>query len=69
VNRGNVRIIHRRGLLILWKKDHEEEESPGPKPEVLRIEGMNWKEAVKKAFQKEKPASGWPPKPKKKRNK
>jgi len=33
--------------------------TPGPKPEVLRIEG-NWREAVKKSLAKKKPLQGWP---------
>jgi hypothetical protein len=38
----------------------------GPKPETLAIEG-NWKDAMKKALQKKRPAEGWPkPTPKKK---
>lgn len=42
---------------------------PGPEAERLVIEG-NWKDAIKKAFKKEKPASGWPkPEPKKKSEK
>jgi hypothetical protein len=32
---------------------------PGPKPEMLRIEG-NWQDAVKKSLSKKKPAGGWP---------
>jgi hypothetical protein len=32
----------------------------GPKPQILRIEGMDWKEAIKKSFQKQRPAGGWP---------
>jgi hypothetical protein len=32
----------------------------GPKPKILKIEGMNWEEAVQKSFQKKKPAEGWP---------
>jgi hypothetical protein len=32
----------------------------GPKPELLKIEGMKWGDAVKKSFQKKKPATGWP---------
>jgi hypothetical protein len=32
----------------------------GPKPEILKIEGVKWKDAIKKSFQKDKPASGWP---------
>jgi len=31
----------------------------GPKPELYKIEG-NWQDAVKKSFQKKKPAGGWP---------
>lgn len=27
----------------------------GRKPDVLRIEGMNWKEAIKKSFRKGRP--------------
>jgi hypothetical protein len=39
----------------------------GPKPEVLKIEGIKWKDAVKKSFEKQKPPEGWPkPEPKKK---
>jgi len=38
---------------------------PGPKPERLRIEG-NWRDAMKKSFQTQKPPAGWPkPEPKK----
>jgi hypothetical protein len=32
---------------------------PGPKPDLLKIEG-NWQAAVKKSFGKKKPATGWP---------
>jgi hypothetical protein len=34
-------------------------EKPGPKPQYLKIEG-DWREAVKRAVQKKKPANGWP---------
>jgi hypothetical protein len=41
---------------------------PGPEPEILKIEGMNWKDAMKKALQKRRPAEGWPKaEPKRKR--
>jgi hypothetical protein len=30
----------------------------GPKPEVLKIRGLDWKEAVKRSFQKKKPPDG-----------
>lgn len=33
--------------------------TPGPKPDILKIEG-DWKDAMKKAMGKKKPASGWP---------
>jgi hypothetical protein len=33
--------------------------APGPKPDVLKIEG-DWRAAIKKSFQKKKPPEGWP---------
>lgn len=33
--------------------------TPGPKPDLLKIEG-DWQAAVKKSFAKKKPAQGWP---------
>jgi len=48
-------------------KRREKAGKSGPKAETLVIEGVNWKEAVKRSFQKEKPPKGWPkPQPKKK---
>lgn len=32
---------------------------PGPKPQMLKIEG-NWERAVTQSFRKKKPAGGWP---------
>jgi len=32
---------------------------PGPKPSAVKIEG-NWQDAVKRSFQKKRPAAGWP---------
>jgi hypothetical protein len=32
---------------------------PDPKPQYLKIEG-DWRDAVKMAMQKKKPAEGWP---------
>jgi hypothetical protein len=32
---------------------------PGPKPQYLKIEG-DWRDAVKRAVRKKKPAEGWP---------
>ena len=33
---------------------------PGRKPDVLKIEGTGWKEAIKKSLKKKRPTSGWP---------
>jgi hypothetical protein len=33
---------------------------PGPKPEILKIEGVNWKDAIKKSLKKKRPPGGWP---------
>ena len=33
--------------------------TPGPKPDLLKIDG-NWKAAVKKSLAKKKPPTGWP---------
>jgi hypothetical protein len=33
---------------------------PGPKPEILRIEALDWKGAVKKSLKKQRPSGGWP---------
>jgi hypothetical protein len=32
---------------------------PGPKPEVLKLEG-NWKDAIKESLKKRRPPEGWP---------
>ena len=32
----------------------------GRKPDVLVIEGMKWKDAIRKSFEKKKPPEGWP---------
>jgi hypothetical protein len=33
--------------------------TPGPQADRLKID-CNWKDAVKKSFEKKKPAEGWP---------
>jgi len=33
--------------------------APGPKPDVLKIEG-DWVAAIKKSLDKKKPPGGWP---------
>jgi hypothetical protein len=32
----------------------------GAKPEMFKIEGTSWEDAVKKALTEKKPAGGWP---------
>jgi hypothetical protein len=32
---------------------------PGPKPDLLKIDG-DWKDAMKKSLEKKKPPEGWP---------
>lgn len=33
---------------------------PGPKPDTLKIEGLSWQDAIRKALAKPRPQSGWP---------
>lgn len=37
----------------------KKKQTPGPKPELLKIEGA-WVECVKKSLAVKKPAKGWP---------
>jgi hypothetical protein len=41
------------------KKVAKKKQKPGPKEERLQIQG-DWKDAVKRSFQKKKPIEGWP---------
>ena len=41
------------------KISHKKKETPGPKPETVKIE-VNWQDAVKISLGKKKPANGWP---------
>ncbi len=43
----------------MTKSLKKKRETPGPKPEVLKITG-NWRDAVKKSLEVKKPANGWP---------
>jgi len=52
---------------FLCADETAEKKPPGAHPETLAIEG-NWKDAMKKALQKKRPAEGWP-KPKRKKAK
>jgi hypothetical protein len=41
------------------KNKIKRKEKPGPKPEVLKVNG-NWRDAVKQSLAKKKPGNGWP---------
>jgi hypothetical protein len=41
------------------KKTAPPKVAPGPKPDLLKIEG-DWSAAVKQSLAKKKPAEGWP---------
>jgi hypothetical protein len=41
------------------KKPAKKKAKPGPKAEVLKLEG-DWRENIRKSFQAKKPATGWP---------
>jgi hypothetical protein len=41
------------------KKKAKETKPRGPKPDILVID-KNWKEAVRKSFEKKPPPGGWP---------
>lgn len=38
----------------------DKKQTPGPDPKRVKIEKRDWKKAVKKALEKEKPEGGWP---------
>lgn len=40
-------------------KKKTQKKTPGPKPEVVKIEG-DWREAIKKSLSVKRPANGWP---------
>ncbi len=48
-------------MTIMAKKQPKPKAKPGPKPDILKIEG-NWEDAVAKSLKKKKPATGWPKK-------
>jgi hypothetical protein len=41
-------------------KQDTKKKTPGPKPDFLKIEGVNWKDAIKRSFQKQHPLGGFP---------
>lgn len=40
----------------------KEREKPGPKPDTIKIEELDWEEAVKKGLEKPPPGKWWPSK-------
>jgi hypothetical protein len=56
---ADVQTASEQSMTKLRKKKSRKKETPGPKPDMLKIEG-DWKDAVKKSLQKKKPAQGWP---------
>jgi hypothetical protein len=41
------------------KRGKKKKLTPGPKPDILKIEG-DWQDAIKTSLTKKKPAQGWP---------
>ena len=56
-NAGSNPIDRNTGSRSMAKKNGAPRNTPGPKPERVRIEGA-WKEAVEKALEKGKPPKG-----------
>jgi hypothetical protein len=46
-------------MLVKTKSPAKKKTAPGSKPQMLKIEG-DWRDAVRLAMQKRKPAEGWP---------
>ena len=57
VNR--VVLVRTHGVPMKKQAKKKTKATPGPKPDVLKIEG-DWRAAVKKSLQKKKPVEGWP---------
>ena len=36
------------------------DKKPGPDPEALKIEDVDWEHAMKRAIEKQRPEGGWP---------
>ena len=43
----------------------DKKKQPGPTPDRLKLDGVTWEDAVKKALEKKRPKEGWPKPPKK----
>jgi hypothetical protein len=46
-------------LPVQMKAAKKKPQKRGTKPEMLKLNG-NWQAAIKKSFQKKRPANGWP---------
>jgi len=51
--------VRKRTVTRKSKRDSQTPQTPGPKPDMLKIEG-DWQDAIRKSLQKNKPAQGWP---------
>lgn len=47
----------------MTEKRPKPKQKPGPEPDRLKIEVMDWETAVKKALHKPRPKEGWPESP------
>jgi hypothetical protein len=57
---GTMEPRHDLGSEVMPKNPKQSVKGkPGPKPQYLKIEG-DWRDAVKRAVRKKKPAEGWP---------
>ncbi len=41
-------------------KSGKKQKKRGPKPEMLKIKGIKWQDAVTKALKRKRPEKGWP---------
>ncbi len=54
------RLMYKDSIMAK-KKPKQKKQAPGPKPDVLKLDG-DWKESIKKSLSKKKPVDGWPKK-------
>ncbi len=53
-------ILPPRDTIPLMAKKPKPGARRGPKPELFKVSGMTFEQVATKAFQKKKPAGGWP---------
>lgn len=56
---GTVDVQSRLRMASKRKRPDKKKATPGPKPDLLKLED-DWQDAVKKSLAKKKPAAGWP---------